>query len=174
MPTPFTAKQGQYLAFIYYYSKIHGIAPAEADLRRFFRVTPPVVHQMIKMLHASVRPVAVVMLHKDVEDPPKMLLVQDPQPVENGCKWVSRASPKSRRETLPDGISRSQSHRWQTVATVPAPISLNDVRPIRLSASQSLSVAPSTAPRRGLARPLNLLRAEGTFLHGASSFSLGF
>jgi hypothetical protein len=31
MPTPFTSKQGQYLAFIYYYSKIHGTAPAEAD-----------------------------------------------------------------------------------------------------------------------------------------------
>ncbi len=52
MRTPFTAKQGQYLAFIYYYSKIHGIPPAEADFRRFFRVTPPVVHQMIKTLHA--------------------------------------------------------------------------------------------------------------------------
>jgi DNA-binding MarR family transcriptional regulator len=52
MPTPFTAKQGQYLAFIYYYSKIHGVPPAEADFRRFFRVTPPVVHQMIKTLHA--------------------------------------------------------------------------------------------------------------------------
>ena len=52
MPTPFTAKQGQYLAFIYYYSKIHGTPPAEADFRRFFRVTPPVVHQMIKTLHA--------------------------------------------------------------------------------------------------------------------------
>ena len=52
MPTPFTAKQGQYLAFIYYYSKIHGIPPAEEDFRRFFRVTPPVVHQMIKTLHA--------------------------------------------------------------------------------------------------------------------------
>jgi DNA-binding MarR family transcriptional regulator len=51
VPTPFTAKQGQYLAFIYYYSKIHGIPPAEADFRRFFRVTPPVVHQMIKTLH---------------------------------------------------------------------------------------------------------------------------
>ena len=49
---PFTAKQGQYLAFIYYYSKIHGMPPAEADFRRFFRVTPPVVHQMIKTLHA--------------------------------------------------------------------------------------------------------------------------
>ena len=45
-------KQGQYLAFVYYYSKIHGMPPAEADFRRFFRVTPPVVHQMIKALHA--------------------------------------------------------------------------------------------------------------------------
>ena len=35
-----------------YYSKIHGMPPAEADFRRFFRVTPPVVHQMIKTLHA--------------------------------------------------------------------------------------------------------------------------
>ena len=49
---PFTPKQGQYLAFIYYYTKIHGRPPAEADLRRYFRVTPPVVHQMIKALAA--------------------------------------------------------------------------------------------------------------------------
>jgi repressor LexA len=48
---PFTVKQGQYLAFIYYYSKIHGTSPAEADFQRYFRVTPPVVHQMIKTLH---------------------------------------------------------------------------------------------------------------------------
>jgi DNA-binding MarR family transcriptional regulator len=49
---PFTPKQGQYLAFIYYYTKIHGRPPAEADLQRFFRVTPPVVHQMVKTLAA--------------------------------------------------------------------------------------------------------------------------
>jgi hypothetical protein len=54
MPTPFTAKQGQYLAFIYFYSKIHGMPPAEADFRRFLRVTPPVVHPMIKALHARI------------------------------------------------------------------------------------------------------------------------
>jgi len=48
---PFTVKQGQYLAFIYYYSKIQGMPPAEADFQRYFRVTPPVVHQMIKTLH---------------------------------------------------------------------------------------------------------------------------
>jgi repressor LexA len=49
---PFTAKQGQYLTFIYYYTKIHRRPPAEADVQRFFRVTPPVVHQMIKTLAA--------------------------------------------------------------------------------------------------------------------------
>jgi hypothetical protein len=49
---PFTAKQGQYLAYIYYYTKIHGRPPAESDLQRFFGVTPPVVHQMIKTLEA--------------------------------------------------------------------------------------------------------------------------
>ena len=49
---PFTPKQGQYLAFIYYYSQIHGRPPAEADFQRFFHVTPPVVHQMIKTLAA--------------------------------------------------------------------------------------------------------------------------
>jgi hypothetical protein len=30
---PFAPKQGQYLAFLYYYTKIHGRPPAEADQR---------------------------------------------------------------------------------------------------------------------------------------------
>lgn len=49
---PYTAKQGQYLAFIYYYMKIHGVAPSEAEIGAYFRVTPPAVHQMILTLHA--------------------------------------------------------------------------------------------------------------------------
>src|SRR5438270_528764 len=32
----FTAKQGQYLAFIYNYTKMHRQAPAETDLQRYF------------------------------------------------------------------------------------------------------------------------------------------
>jgi len=44
---PFTDKQGQYLAFIYMYSLVNGRPPAEADLQRFFEVTPPSVHNMI-------------------------------------------------------------------------------------------------------------------------------
>jgi selenophosphate synthetase-related protein len=49
----FTAKQGQYLAFIYNYTKIHGRAPAETDLERYFRVSPPSVHEMIKTLERN-------------------------------------------------------------------------------------------------------------------------
>lgn len=43
----FTEKQGQYLAFIYMYSLVNGRPPAEADMQRFFEVTPPSVHNMI-------------------------------------------------------------------------------------------------------------------------------
>ena len=50
--TSFTVKQGHYLAFIDHYSRLHGMPPAESDFRAFFKVTPPVVHQMIKTLHA--------------------------------------------------------------------------------------------------------------------------
>jgi Mn-dependent DtxR family transcriptional regulator len=53
MKTRFTEKQGQYLAFIYYYTKLNGRAPAEADMQRYFRVTPPSVHQMVVTLEAN-------------------------------------------------------------------------------------------------------------------------
>lgn len=50
-PTPgFTELQGQYLAFIYAYSKLHRRPPAEADMQRFFQVTPPSVHRMVREL----------------------------------------------------------------------------------------------------------------------------
>jgi Mn-dependent DtxR family transcriptional regulator len=49
----FTYKQGQYLAFIYYYSKVNGQPPAEADMQRYFRVSPPSVHQMVVALEAN-------------------------------------------------------------------------------------------------------------------------
>ena len=46
----FTEKQGQYLAFIHAYTLVNGRPPAEIDFQRFFRVTPPTVHQMILTL----------------------------------------------------------------------------------------------------------------------------
>lgn len=46
----FTPKQGQYLAFIYAYTRVLGRPPAEADLQRHFGVSPPSVHQMVLTL----------------------------------------------------------------------------------------------------------------------------
>jgi Mn-dependent DtxR family transcriptional regulator len=46
----FTDKQGQYLAFIHAYTLVMGRSPAEADMQRFFAVTPPSVHQMVLTL----------------------------------------------------------------------------------------------------------------------------
>lgn len=46
----FTAKQGQYLAFIHYYTKINHCPPAEVDFQRYFRVSPPTVHAMLVTL----------------------------------------------------------------------------------------------------------------------------
>ena len=52
-PPRFTPKQGQYLAFIYAYMLVLGRPPAEADLQRHFRVTPPSVHQMLVTLERA-------------------------------------------------------------------------------------------------------------------------
>ena len=46
----YTRKQGQYLAFIYYYTKLNRCSPAEADIQRYFGVSPPSVHHMILTL----------------------------------------------------------------------------------------------------------------------------
>ena len=49
----FTEKQGQYLAFIYAYTRINRRPPAEADMQRHFQVTPPSVHQMVLALEKA-------------------------------------------------------------------------------------------------------------------------
>ncbi len=43
----FTRLQGQYLAYIHTYTLIHREPPAERDIQKFFRVTPPSVHNMV-------------------------------------------------------------------------------------------------------------------------------
>ena len=49
----YTAKQGQYLAFIYYYTKLNGISPAQVDIQRYFGVTGPAVNAMLKTLEKA-------------------------------------------------------------------------------------------------------------------------
>ena len=49
----FTHRQGQYLAFIHLYTKLNRRPPAEADIQRYFGVSPPTVHQMILALESA-------------------------------------------------------------------------------------------------------------------------
>lgn len=49
----FSPRQGQYLAFIHAYTLVNGRPPAQADIQRFFHVTPPSVHQMLLTLERA-------------------------------------------------------------------------------------------------------------------------
>ena len=49
----FTPKQGQYLAFIHAYTLVNGYPPTQADIQRYFRVTPPTVYQMLLTLERA-------------------------------------------------------------------------------------------------------------------------
>ena len=50
MAAKYTPRQGQFLAFIYYYTKIHRCSPSELDMRRYFRISAPAIHQMVVKL----------------------------------------------------------------------------------------------------------------------------
>jgi Mn-dependent DtxR family transcriptional regulator len=53
VPALVTPRQGQYLAFIYYYTKVNRQPPSEADIQRYFSVSAPSVHQMIISLEKA-------------------------------------------------------------------------------------------------------------------------
>jgi len=50
MAARFTAHQGQFLSFIYHYTKVNGQPPAEAEMGAYFRLTPPSVHSIVLRL----------------------------------------------------------------------------------------------------------------------------
>jgi DNA-binding MarR family transcriptional regulator len=76
-PPTFTDKQGQYLAFIYAYTRVLGRPPAESDIQRHFGVTPPTVHQMIRALekYGFIRRTPGLARSIDVIIPPELLPV---------------------------------------------------------------------------------------------------
>src|ERR1700676_4625587 len=78
----FTPRQGQYLAFIHAYRLGAGAPPAQADIQRFFRVTPPSVHQMLLVLERDglisrrpgiARSIAVLVERADLYQPSETL-----------------------------------------------------------------------------------------------------
>jgi DNA-binding MarR family transcriptional regulator len=84
----FTSTQGQYLAFIDAYSRVHGYPPAEAELRRHFQVTPPSVHQMILTLErlGFIRRTPRTARSIEVLVPPELLPVLQREPVKSSVQ----------------------------------------------------------------------------------------
>jgi repressor LexA len=46
----FTHRQGQFLAFIHVYRRLHRRGPSELEMAIYFQVTPPSVHGMVVKL----------------------------------------------------------------------------------------------------------------------------
>ncbi|MFN7936564.1 MAG: hypothetical protein U0R19_24795 [Bryobacteraceae bacterium] len=53
VPPKYTQKQGQYLAYLHYFTKIHHLPPAESDFQRYFGVSAPAVHDMLVILQRN-------------------------------------------------------------------------------------------------------------------------
>jgi hypothetical protein len=47
MAAIYTPRRGQFLALIYFYTKIHGCSLAERDIQKYFRISVPAVHEMV-------------------------------------------------------------------------------------------------------------------------------
>lgn len=50
MAAPYTLRQGQFLAYIHTYTRLHRQPPSESEMAYFFGVSPPSVHQMVVTL----------------------------------------------------------------------------------------------------------------------------
>ena len=85
----FTKKQGQYLALIHLYRKLHRQGPAELDIAKYFRVSPASVHQMIVKLD-------------------ELGLIQDDRPPTDRCRLghtgIQLCSPDRRTRPAMGGI----------------------------------------------------------------------
>ncbi len=87
----FTDTQGQYLAFIDAYTRVHGRPPAETDLQRHFLVSPPSVHQMVLTLERAGLIRRQPGMARSIEvliDPECLPLLRPPQPVKSSVQRI--------------------------------------------------------------------------------------
>ena len=50
MAAPYTPRQGQFLAYIHAYNRLHRQAPSEMEMATYFGISPPSAHQMVVAL----------------------------------------------------------------------------------------------------------------------------
>jgi SOS-response transcriptional repressor LexA len=85
----FTARQGQYLAFIDAYTRVTGRPPAEVDLQRHFGVSAPSAHQRVVSLERAGlirRQPGMARTIEVLVDPRCLPLLQPPQTVKSSVQ----------------------------------------------------------------------------------------
>jgi hypothetical protein len=87
----YTTRQGEYLSFIHDYTKLNGQPPAEADMQRQFKVSPPSVHDMIVMLERK----GFIQRTPGVARSIRLLLSPDKLPREESDKPIDSSKPES-------------------------------------------------------------------------------
>src|SRR5215203_2088115 len=97
----FTDRQGQYLAFIDAYTRVHGRPPAETDMQRHFQVSPPAVHQMVLTLERA------------------GLIRRQPGGAPLRCSWLQSTCPSSATPSPSNPLGQGSSLRY---GPAPGPI----------------------------------------------------
>ena len=153
MKPPYTSRLGQFLAFIHHYTTLHGRPPAEAEMARFFQVTPPSVHSTILTLErrglitrAPVQARSIALRLPPQELPP----LYGSYAITNIPLWMKLTS-RTLASSPPSKLSPFIPAMNSAMLTLSAPISLmwRSFRPCtsnpRASASSGTESCPSKA-----------------------------
>ena len=111
-PAP-TARQAQFLAYIHHYSMVNGCAPAEADMQRYFQITPPSVHSMVLTLERR------GFITRVPGQPRSITLIASPDslpPVKRVQSCPPKNMPKARNESGGWSAVRPQLASWDKPA----------------------------------------------------------
>ncbi len=116
----FTPKQGQYLAFIHAYTEGFGFPPAESEIAKAMKVSPPSVNQMMKTLERK----SLIRRRAGVPRSIEILVSPDVIP-----KWKKRITSTQKVWVRVDPAERSTGRSKGKATVYRFKITLKDTRP---------------------------------------------
>ena len=133
----FTPRQGQYLAFIHLYTRLHRRPPAETEMQDYFRVSPPSVHQMVLTLEQA------GFIRRQPRTARSIELLVDPTQLWSGPLGADNLAPASGARGLP-GSALSEHGPHQNDEIEPGNADQIAIK-TSLSAVMSLQAEPALA-----------------------------
>ena len=116
----FTPKQGQYLAFIHAYTEGFGFPPAESEIAKAMRVSPPSVNQMMKTLERK------SLIRRQAGVPRSVEILVSPDLIP---KWKKRITSTQKGWVRVDSTERSTGRSKGKATVYRFKITLKNTRP---------------------------------------------